>query len=193
MIGRIQGKIIEKTVTQVLLDVNGVGYEIDIPLTTYYRLIGDNETVTLHTHLVVREDAHHLYGFYTGIERELFRALIKVNGVGPRLALTILSGMEAEALAQCIQANDIKALTGLPGVGKKTAERLILDLRDRLPELSGERPPAPDEVPDNVADAESALIGLGFKPQEAALALSRVDADGADVETLIKQALRALG
>lgn len=190
MIGRIRGKILEKTVSRVLLDVSGVGYELDIPLTTFYRLTAD-EVVTLHTHLVVREDAHQLYGFYRLLDRDLFRALIRVNSVGPRLALTMLSGMESEALAQCIRAGDIKSLVALPGIGKVTAERLVLDLREKLDAFSGE-PAPPKTASDSLSDAESALIELGFKPQEAARALSGIDDDGADVETLIKQALKRL-
>lgn len=193
MIGRIQGNIIEKSVNRVLLDVGGLGYEVEIPLTTYYRLEGSGDAIVLHTHLVVRDDAHLLYGFYTLSDRDLFRELIKVNGVGPKLALTILSGMEAEGLGQCIRDNDVKALVALPGVGKKTAERLILDLRDKLPHLAGELASVvPLRANDNLADAESALIELGFKPQEAARALARVENADADVESLIRQALKAL-
>lgn len=191
MIGRLCGKIIEKSISRVLLDVSGVGYEVEIPLTTYYRLAAD-ESATLYTHFVVREDAQQLFGFYTVGDRDLFRALIKVNGVGPRLALNILSGIESEALARCINDGDVNALVALPGIGKRTADRLILDLRDKLAPCSGEvavEKPATDSM----ADAESALIGLGFKPQEAARALAAVRNEKADVETLIKQALKSLG
>lgn len=194
MIGRLIGRILERGPTQVVIDTGGVGYEVDIPLSTYTKLAGETDTVMLYTHLAVREDAHQLFGFATPEERELFRALIKVNGVGPKLALTILSGMDAGGLASCIHARDVKSLVALPGVGKKTAERLILDLTDRLPALSvdasGASAPAP--ASDNLADAEAALIELGFKPAQAALALARVSEQDADVETLIRQALKAL-
>ncbi|HKI74726.1 MAG TPA: Holliday junction branch migration protein RuvA [Pseudomonadales bacterium] len=191
MIGRIRGKLAERSVTRLLVDVGGVAYEIDIPLTTFYQLPADDD-ITLYTHLVVRDDAHQLFGFHSVDDRDLFRALIKVNGVGPRLALTILSGMESDVLAQCIRAGDTKSLVALPGIGKRTAERLILDLKDRVPEL-GTPAAGSKHLQDNLADAESALIGLGFKPQEAALALAQVEDDSADVATLIKQALKALG
>ena len=191
MIGRISGTIIERSVSRVLVDVGGLGYEVDIPLTTYYRLAAE-ESVTLHTHMVVREDAHQLFGFHTIEDRDLFRALIKVNSVGPRLALNILSGMESEALARCIQEGDVKALTALPGIGKRTAERLVLDLRDKLEAFAGDAQAPVVPATDNMADAEAALIGLGFKPQEAARALAGIDGGGLDVEALIKQALKAL-
>ena len=190
MIGRLHGTIIDKGLSRILLDVGGVGYEVDIPLTTYYRLAAE-EIVTLYTHLAIRDDAHQLFGFYTERDRDLFRELIKVNGVGPRLALNILSGMESEALAQCIQAGDVNSLVALPGIGKRTAERLILDLREKLAEFGGGSvlvKPSSDDM----ADAESALIQLGFKPQEAARALAGIADSGADVEVLIKQALKAL-
>jgi holliday junction DNA helicase RuvA len=192
VIGRIQGRIVEKSATRVLVDVHGVGYEIDVPLSTYLRL-GDDDTVTLRTHLVVREDGQQLVGFYTDIERVLFRALIKVNRVGPKLALTILSGMEAAALVDAVRHNDVKALAAIPGVGKKIAEQMILDLRDALPAVvPGAMAEGRLPVANSLADAESALIGLGFKPQQAALALSKVADPGADVEVLIKAALKLL-
>lgn len=191
MIGRIRGKLVERSVTRVVVDAAGVGYEIDIPLTTFYQLPAEDDVV-LYTHLVVRDDAQQLFGFTSTRDRDLFRALIKVNGVGPRLALTMLSGMEADALAHCIRAGDTRSLVALPGIGKRTAERLILDLKDRIPEF-GDTDVAARKSNDNLADAETALIGLGFKPQEAALALAHVEDESADVATLIKQALKALG
>ncbi|HKJ72955.1 MAG TPA: Holliday junction branch migration protein RuvA [Alphaproteobacteria bacterium] len=193
MIGRIRGVLVEKSMTAVLVESAGVGYEIDIPLTTFYRLPDSGQEVILHTHLVVREDAQLLYGFYTIGERDMFRSLIKVNSVGPRLALNILSGVESDALIRCIREQDEKTLVGLPGVGRKTATRLIMEMRDRLPDIeaSGETY-AEDGSRDIMADAEAALIGLGFKPQEASRALARVEAPASDVETLIKHALKAL-
>ncbi|MCB1691564.1 MAG: Holliday junction branch migration protein RuvA [Pseudomonadales bacterium] len=194
MIGRLQGKVIDIESGQLLVDVGGVAYEVDVPLATSLRL-AISEEVVLHTHLVIRDDAHVLFGFETKPARALFRALLKVNRVGPRLALTILSGIEVDALVSCIRAGDTKALARVPGVGKKTAERMILDLKDALPDIAVA---AANVIPlpsanDRFADAESALVGLGFKPQEAALALARVENQEADVETLIREALKALG
>lgn len=145
------------------------------------------------THLVVREDAQLLFGFSSADERELFRTLIKVNGVGPKMALAILSGLDASSFAACILDGDVKTLTGLPGVGKKTAERLIIEMRDKVTTLAGEHRPEIDAVTANIADdAEAALIGLGYRPQEAALALSKLEDPGQDLEALIKRALKIL-
>jgi holliday junction DNA helicase RuvA len=192
VIGRVQGNILEKSPHQVVVDVQGLGYEIEIPLTTYFLLGDTGSRVTLFTHQVVREDAHLLFGFYTATERELFRALIKVNSVGPKLAVTILSGVDAAAFSRCIQNNDVKTLTSLPGVGKKTAERLIIELRDRLPVLAPGAQQVLPQVADFLADAETALIGLGYKPQDAARVLGQLEDQDASVENLIRQALKAL-
>ena len=192
MIGRVQGKILEKNSHQVVVDVQGLGYEVEIPLTTFFHLGENGSEVMLYTHLVVREDAHLLFGFSTVSERELFRALIKVNGVGPKLAVAILSGVDVKAFSRCIQNNDVKALTSLPGVGKKTAERLIIEMRDRLPALADGFLPSAQRAPDVVADAEAALIGLGYKPQEAARALAQIEDQDVSVERLIRQALKSL-
>ena len=192
MIGRVQGNILEKSPHQVVVDVQGLGYEIEIPLTTYFLLGDTGSRVTLFTHQVVREDAHLLFGFYTATERELFRALIKVNSVGPKLAVAILSGVDAAAFSRCIQNNDVKTLTSLPGVGKKTAERLIIELRDRLPVLAPGAQQVLPQVADFIADAETALIGLGYKPQDAARVLGQLEDQDASVENLIRQALKAL-
>ena len=192
MIGRVQGKILEKNSHQVVVDVQGLGYEVEIPLTTFFHLGENGSEVMLYTHLVVREDAHLLFGFSTVSERELFRALIKVNGVGPKLAVAILSGVDVKAFSRCIQNNDVKALTSLPGVGKKTAERLIIEMRDRLPALADGFLPSAQRAPDLVADAEAALIGLGYKPQEAARALAQIEDQDVSVERLIRQALKSL-
>jgi len=189
----VQGTILEKSPQQVVVDIHGLGYEVDIPLTTYFQLGDTGAGVVLFTHLVVREDAQLLFGFATAAERELFRSLIKVNGVGPKLAVAILSGVDAQAFARCIHNNDIKTLTSLPGVGKKTAERLIIEMRDRLPKLPEAGAVVPIVVPDNMSDAETALIGLGYKPQEATRALAQVEDASANVETLIRQALKNLG
>ena len=196
MIGRIRGEIIDLSEALVLIDIGGLGYEVEIPLSTYTALGSIADEVTLHTHLVVREDAQLLYGFYTLAERELFRSLIKVNKVGPKLAITILSGGDPASFVRWIRTKDVKALTALPGVGKKTAEKLVIDLEDRLPEITGADVAtiAPVQIAssDVLADAEAALIGLGFKPQDAARALAQIGDPDADVESLIKLALKSL-
>lgn len=199
MIGRIQGKILEKQPPQLLIDVQGVGYEVDAPMSTFYQLPNLGEVVILHTHLVVREDAHLLFGFSSLAERSLFRTLIKINGVGARLALTILSGMNANEFIACIQDSDAAALVRLPGVGKKTAERLIVELRDKLKDqladagsVSGAPETAQLEVPSSPAgDAVSALMALGYKPAEASRMVRAVDSKGLDTEDIIRLSLQA--
>jgi|TARA_B100000959_G_scaffold267563_1_gene311209 Holliday junction DNA helicase RuvA len=193
MIGRISGRIVEKAMDLVLIDVSGVAYEIEIPHTTYDRLDEINGDVTLHTHLVVRQDAQLLYGFFSQRERELFRLLIKINKVGPKVAIAILSRIEIEAFIRCVQDKDIKTLNAIPGVGRVMAERLIVEIGDKLTQWETELPAVNSVIKDVVADAESALVGLGFKPQEAARALAQIQAPGDEVETLIKQALKLLG
>ena len=190
MIGRIRGQLIEKTTSQVVVDVAGLGYEIDIPLSTFYDLGETGNEVVLYTHFVVRDDAQLLFGFLSHGEREMFRLLIRINGVGPKLAITILSGLDAAALSQCVHGNDVKALTALPGVGKKTAERLIVEMRDRIPEPATLQMNQPKT--DALADAEAALIELGFKPQEASRALANAPADDQSVEDLIRHGLKNL-
>ena len=203
MIGRLTGLVIESAPGQLLLDVGGVGYEIEISLTTYDHILETQgletprlETkrpVTVHTHLVVRDDAHLLYGFASIGEREMFRTLIKVNGVGPRMALGILSGLDSASFARAVIGNDVKALTALPGVGKKTAERLIIEMRDKVDSFDVSGSDNPSTMTINVIeDAESALIGLGYRPQEAARAVSGVSDPAEDVESLIRQALKLL-
>ena len=208
MIGRLTGLVIESAPGQLLLDVGGVGYEIEISLTTYAHILETQgletqgletkglETkrpVTVHTHLVVRDDAHLLYGFASAGEREMFRTLIKVNGVGPRMALGILSGLDSASFARAVTGNDVKALTALPGVGKKTAERLIIEMRDKVDSFDVSGSDNPSTMTINVIeDAESALIGLGYRPQDAARAVSRVSDPAEDVESLIRQALKLL-
>lgn len=197
MIGRLQGIIIEKLAPELVLDVQGVGYEVTASLTTFAKLGNLNEPATLYTHLVVREDAQLLYGFADKAERTLFRTLIKVNGVGPKMAITILSGMDANALALCIAHEDINALTKLPGVGKKTAERLIVEMRDRLKEWQTPAPlwaaaEAKEQAGINhaLAEAEQALVSLGYKPVEAAKMLNKVAGQATRSEELIRLALR---
>jgi holliday junction DNA helicase RuvA len=197
MIGRIRGLLIEKKPPFILLDVQGIGYELEAPLTTFYRLPELNTELSLYTHLLVREDGHLLFGFLTDSERRLFRALLKVNGVGARLALTILSGTGADEFASCIHTADIARLTQVPGVGKKTAERLIIEMRDRLADwatlpstFSADTRAA--SIPDAVADAISGLIALGYKPQEASRQVHAIDTEGLTSEAIIRAALKAL-
>lgn len=195
MIGFLRGIIIKKQPPLLLLDVQGVGYEVEAPMTTFYALPDANTEVEIFTHLVVRDDAHLLFGFATENERHLFRTLIKVNGVGAKMALTILSGIEADEFAQCVQNNDTGRLTRLPGVGKKTAERLIVEMRDRLDGLpttlsirTGRN--IPDINTDPVNEAVSALIGLGYKPPEASRYVLAVANEGMTSEELIREALK---
>lgn len=197
MIGRLRGTLLVKQAPQLLIDVNGIGYEVSAPMSTFYSLPEIGETITLHTHLVVREDAHTLYGFATENERAMFRALIKVNGVGAKLALTILSGISADDFILCVMDNDIAGLTRLPGVGKKTAERLIIEMRDKLKDwgaaATSESPNLALVQPaDAVADAVSALIALGYKPPEASKMVRVVDAKDLPSEEIIRQALQAV-
>ena len=193
MIGRLTGLVIERDQGQLLLDVGGVGYEVEISLTTFTQVSEIEGPVTVHTHLVVRDDAHLLYGFASTGEREMFRTLIKVNGVGPRMALGILSGLDSASFARAVTGNDVKALTALPGVGKKTAERLIIEMRDKVDSFDVSGSDNLGTMRTNVMeDAESALIGLGYRPQEAARAISRVTDPAEDVESLIRQALKLL-
>ena len=193
MIGRLTGLLIESAPGQLLLDVGGVGYEVEISLTTYAQVLETEGPVTVHTHLVVRDDAHLLYGFASIGERKMFRTLIKVNGVGPRMALGILSGLDSASFARAVTGNDLKALTALPGVGNKTAERLIIEMRDKVDSFDVSGSDNPSTIKISVKeDAESALIGLGYRPQEAARAVSLVSDPAEDVESLIRQALKLL-
>ena len=197
MIGLLRGRILYKQPPQLLLDVHGVGYEVDAPMTTFYSLPEVGEEVTLYTHLAVREDAHTLYGFSKPADRELFRHLLKVNGVGARLALTILSGMEPVQFVQCVRQGDTDTLVRLPGIGKKTAERLVMDLRDRLEKESAATGvpsvgPAVAVPLNPVEDAVSALVGLGYKPQEASRMVRAVNAADLSPEEIIRQALQSV-
>jgi len=197
MIGRLRGTLLAKQPPTLLLDVGGVGYEIEAPMTTFYELPELGSELILHTHLVVREDAHLLYGFARESERAMFRALIKISGVGPKLALAILSGMSADEFAATIHCGDTASLTRLPGVGKKTAERLVVEMKDRLKDWQGHAvapmpgKPAQAPAPDAVKDAISALISLGYKPQEASRMVSQIESEGLASEEIIRLALRA--
>lgn len=200
MIGRLRGTLAEKQPPHLLLDANGVGYEVEVPMTTLYRLPGVGESVTLHTHLVVREDAQLLYGFFEKRERELFRELIRLNGVGPKLALALMSGLEVDELVRCVQAQDTSTLVKIPGVGKKTAERLLVELKDRfkawetMPSIAMlvVEPRGAGAVTSAENDAVSALISLGFKPQEASRAVGAIQEDGLSSEELIRRALKGM-
>ncbi|CCW32180.1 Holliday junction branch migration protein RuvA [Xenorhabdus nematophila] len=203
MIGRLRGTVLEKQPPLVLLETNGVGYEVHMPMTCFYELPEIGQQAILFTQFVVREDAQLLYGFNDKQERALFRELIKVNGVGPKLALAILSGMSAQQFVTAIEQEAIASLVKLPGVGKKTAERLVVEMKDRFKGLNGDlfnqssdiNLPAAAKQTNSDADIEgeaaAALVSLGYKPQEASRMVSKVVKLGADCETLIREALRA--
>lgn len=197
MIGRVRGVLAGRQPPHLLIDVHGIGYEIEAPMSTFYVLPPLGSEVTLHTHLVVREDGHTLFGFAHETERVLFRSLLRVNGVGARLALGILSGVSTEEFARCIQERDTGALTRLPGVGRKTAERLIVEMQDRLgdwetavPEGAGAAAPGGQVRP--AAEAVSALVALGYRPQEASRMVRAVDAEGLGSEEIIRRALQSV-
>lgn len=196
MIGRLQGRVLDKQAPDLLLDVQGVGYEVLVSLSTFFAVPDIGETVTLHTHFVVREDAQLLFGFAELSERSLFRHLIKVNGVGPKMALAILSGMSATEFALCVHNNDVATLVKLPGVGKKTAERLVIEMRDRIGDIDASSSGQIAETakqPDIAEEAESALVALGYKPQDAAKMVSRAVADDiSSAEQLIRAALKSM-
>jgi len=198
VIGFLRGRLAAKHPPSLVIDVGGVGYELEAPMSTFYGLPATGSELTLVTHLVVREDAHVLYGFATERERTLFRELIKVSGVGPRLALGILSGASVDEFHRCVETQDAVSLTRIPGIGRKTAERLIVEMRDRLKALaSGQafevRGPLPggDAGPSPQAEAFSALVALGYKPAEVTRLLQKIDASVTTTEELIRHALRA--
>ena len=204
MIGRIQGQLIEKRAPEVLVDVQGVGYEILVPMTALFQLPEVGKQVTLLTHFSVSENSQSLYGFLTKKDRELFRTLIKVSGVGPKMALGILSGMESDQLVRCVMDDNVTALVKVPGVGKKTAERLIVELRDKLKQWQVNSSPlaamerasvgGSAEVVDYIGEAESALVSLGYKPAEATKVVARV-AQSNEIkssEDLIRLSLKSL-
>ena len=204
MIGRIRGTLAEKQPPEILVDVAGVGYEIHMPMTSFYQLPAVGEEVVVYTHFVVREDAQLLFGFADKMERGLFRELIKANGVGPKLGLAILSGMSATQFLASVQNEDVSALVSLPGIGKKTAERLVVELKDRLAKFGKAQsiavpPPSADllssntivEVNDAREEAQSALIALGYKPAQASKLVESVYTQGMESEALIREALKA--
>lgn len=203
MIGRLRGIVLEKQPPEIVLDVNGVGYEVYMPMTCFYELPDPGTEIVLFTHFVVREDAQLLYGFTNIQARALFRELIKVNGVGPKLALAILSGMSAQQFIQAVEQQEVNHLTKLPGVGKKTAERLIVEMKDRFKRMQGDLLNQGNELitssdgatkhkaNDAETEAIAALIALGYKPQDASRMISKVIKDGDNSEDLIRNALRA--
>lgn len=204
MIGRLRGIIIEKQPPEVLIEVNGVGYEVTMPMTCFYELPDNGQEAIILTQFIVREDAQLLYGFNNKQERLLFRELIKVNGVGPKLALAILSGMSATQFVGAVEKGEIKTLVKLPGVGTKTAERLVVEMKDRFKNFGGEllNQTIPHDSKDKSvlslrsssqieSEAISALVALGYKPQEASRIISKVLKPDMDSETLIKEALKS--
>jgi Holliday junction DNA helicase RuvA len=206
MIGNIRGTLLEKQPPEILIEAGGVGYEVQVPMTSFYELPEIGQEANLVIHFVVREDAQLLFGFANKKERAVFRELIKASGVGPKLALAILSGMNAEQFMQCVSREDVTALTKLPGVGKKTAERLVIEMRDRLSKLAKDQGYAetvhltPDLPVENTfvqrADAKeealSALLALGYKGPQASKVIQAVFNDGMSSEQLIREALRAM-
>jgi len=210
VIGRLSGMLVEKNSPEILIECAGVGYEVTMPMTSIYALPELEQQATIYTHFVVREDAQLLYGFANKVERKLFRLLIKVNGVGPKLALAILSNMSADQFVSCVRHDDISAIVKIPGVGKKTAERLLIEMRDRLkdwqaqqvhlvsddgeiPEqLSAELSPETTFVNDNKGDAINALVSLGYKQVQADKAVKAVYNRGMSSEDIIRDALKSM-
>lgn len=198
MIGRLQGILLSKGEAEVLLDVQGVGYEVELPASALYQLPDPGHTLVLHTHFVVREDAQHLYGFLDLRDRSLFRLLLKVNGVGPKLALGLMSGIDSARFVAAVARDDVNVLVKIPGVGRKTAERLIIELRDKLPQWEVEFGAAPVAIAakpprqDKFQEAEQALISLGYKPQEAsrAIVFAATQLEGSEQEVATEQLIR---
>lgn len=198
MIGRISGILEEKATQSVLINVNGLSYELDVPLSTAFSLPEPGEQVQLFTHFVVREDAQLLYGFLSRRDRDMFRILIRINGVGPKLGVAILSGLDSQSLARCVEDDDVSTLVKLPGIGKKTAERLLIELRDKVKTIlpAGELDVSNDAQSSFASsasiedEAESALVALGYRPQDAAKSVKSSKSEGQSLEVLIKAALK---
>ena len=193
MIGRLRGILVEKQPPRLMLEVQGVGYELEASMSTFAELPAVGQEVTLRTHLAIKDDGHSLYGFASERERQLFRNLIRIGGIGPKLGLAVLSGMRPDELVGCVERRDSAALTRLPGISRKTAERLIIEMQDRLSEL-GLAAPAPADAPgpamDPLTDALSALLALGYRRTEAERLLRGIDDAGLDSEALIRAALQ---
>lgn len=193
MIGQLRGRLVRKAPPALIVDVGGVGYELEAPMSTFYRLPEIGSEVLLHTHLVIRDDAHLLYGFWTENERRLFRDLLRVTGIGPKIGLALLSGIDVDTFLLCVEAQDVDALTRIPGIGRKTAERLLIEMRDRIRAL-GPLPPGTSRLGQPAgaqAEAFAALIALGYRPAEVTRLLKSVDNEGAGTEELIRRALQA--
>jgi Holliday junction DNA helicase RuvA len=198
VIGRIRGVLVDKKPPEIQIDVAGICYEVQVPMSTLYQLPELGKEITLHTHFVVREDAQLLYGFFEEKDKSMFRSLIKINGVGPKMALGILSSMEANEFVRAVRSNDINAMVKMPGIGKKTAERLLIEMRDRLKDWDNEE--GGTQVPVSAgasitSDAETALISLGYKPQQAAHAIAAVLKTNPEIqgsEELIRHSLKSM-
>jgi len=194
MIGSLIGLIKDKKPSLVLLEVSGVGYEVHIPLSTSFQLPNNGESTFILTHLVIRDDQHTLYGFATEEERKLFRTLIKISGVGAKMALTILSGINVNGFVQSVINEDVDTLVHLPGIGKKTAERLIVEMKDKIQDVtdSSELPGSSASDNNMILEARNALVNLGYKSSEARKILDKIDTTGLEVEELLRQALKSL-
>jgi len=200
VIGRIRGILVDKKPPEIQVDVGGICYEVQVPMSTLYQLPEVGKELNLHTHFVVREDAQLLYGFFEEKDKSMFRSLIKINGVGPKMALGILSSMEADEFVRAVRSNDINAMVKMPGIGKKTAERLLIEMRDRLSDWDGgskgsSAPSAASLSTSITNDAETALVSLGYKPQQAAHAIAQVlkaNPEIEDSEQLIRQSLKSM-
>jgi holliday junction DNA helicase RuvA len=190
MIGFLRGTLLTKRPPLLTLDVGGVGYELEAPMSTFYRLPDAGQPLSLVTHLVVREDVHSLYGFFTEAERTLFRTLLKISGVGPRIALGVLSGMSVEGFYQCVRDKDLVGLTKVPGIGRKTADRLVLEMADRLPESLGADAAALPARSPAEGEASGALLALGYKPGEIVRMLKDLDGGRLSTEEMIREALK---
>jgi Holliday junction DNA helicase RuvA len=191
VIGHLRGRLVRKAPPALILDVNGVGYELEAPMSTFYKLPDLGHEVELHTHLVVREDAQLLYGFATEDERRLFRDLLRVTGIGPKIGLALLSGIDVETFMRCVEAEDAGALTRIPGIGRKTAERLLVEMRDRIGALGQLPSAAPRAGGSARAEAYAALVALGYRPVEVNRLLQGVEDEAAGTEELIRRALQA--
>jgi|TARA_B110000037_G_scaffold159339_1_gene179808 Holliday junction DNA helicase RuvA len=198
VIGRIRGVLVDKKPPEIQIDVAGICYEVQVPMSTLYQLPELGKELTLHTHFVVREDAQLLYGFFEEKDKSMFRSLIKINGVGPKMALGILSSMEANEFVRAVRSNDINAMVKMPGIGKKTAERLLIEMRDRLKDWDAEEGNTKESVSASASitsDAETALISLGYKPQQAAHAIAAVLKTNPEIqgsEELIRHSLKSM-
>jgi len=198
VIGRIRGVLVDKKPPEIQIDVAGICYEVQVPMSTLYQLPELGKEITLHTHFVVREDAQLLYGFFEEKDKSMFRSLIKINGVGPKMALGILSSMEANEFVRAVRSNDINAMVKMPGIGKKTAERLLIEMRDRLKDWDAEEGNTKESVSASASitsDAETALISLGYKPQQAAHAIAAVLKTNPEIqgsEELIRHSLKSM-